>query len=223
MQLSGGIIKRGVHDRQEVSPMRLDKPLTWAGTAQTPSINDTMTAHALKHSLRRTQRLLHTLAQKHNPSTTTSSSCAIGSFSDFPANLTVFQQIGGFNIRLVDFQSQMFFVQKNGLQCLKFVCDPCWIIWAWGRVCQIPVMLQLMVPSVATEFSRSPERLLLQLTAALGFLLRSLSGMEGADQLGWSREVVVLMWKRVVCQDGADYVCLFQVIWIQSSALRSTL
>lgn len=73
-------------------------------------------------------------------------------------------------------------------------------------------MLQLMVPSVATEFSRSPERLLLQLTAALGFPLRSLSGMEGADQLGWSREVVVLMRKRVVCQDGADYVCLFQVI-----------
>lgn len=49
-------------------------------------------------------------------------------FPDLLANLTVFQQIGGFNIRLVDFQSQMFFVGKNGLQCLKFVCDPHQII-----------------------------------------------------------------------------------------------
>lgn len=52
-------------------------------------------------------------------------------FSDLLANLTVFQQIGGFNIRLVDFQSQMFFVGKNGLQCLKFVCDPHQIIGVW--------------------------------------------------------------------------------------------
>lgn len=127
---SGGIIKRGAHDRQEVSPMRLDKPLTWARTAQTPSINDTMTArtHSNTHSNAHKSSQSHLLFLCNRQ-------LVFFFFPDFLANLTVFQQIGGFNIRLVDLWSQMFFVQKNGLQCLKFVCDPRWIICAWRPVC----------------------------------------------------------------------------------------
>lgn len=103
--------------------MRLDKPLTWARTAQTPNINYTIPAHTLKL----TQSLTHTI-QPPPPQMQLSPFFFL--LPDILANLTVFQQIGGFNIRLVDFRSQMFFVQKNGLQCFKFVCDPGWITCA---------------------------------------------------------------------------------------------
>lgn len=76
----------------------------------------------------------------------------------------------------MDLQSQMFFVPKNGLQCLKFVCDP--------PLNYLSVETNVFC-AASVEFTRSPALLLLQFIVALGFLLQVQRGLKG--QTNWER------------------------------------